>query len=129
VVFSLSQEISVSHTVTIKTKITDLVAIQAACQRLKLTQPTKGEVRLFDRVAQGIGVHLDGWRFPICVESDGNLLYDNFGGFWGTPERLDQFQQMYAVCKATIEVRKQGYQCSESVLADGSVRLNVMVEA
>jgi len=119
----------VSHTVTIKTKITDLVAIQAACQRLKLTQPTKGEVRLFDRVAQGIGVHLDGWRFPICVESDGNLLYDNFGGFWGTPERLDQFQQMYAVCKATIEVRKQGYQCSESVLADGSVRLNVMVEA
>jgi len=119
----------VSHTVTIKTKITDLTAIQAACQRLKLTQPIKGEVRLFDRVAQGIGVHLEGWRFPICVESDGNLLYDNFGGFWGLPERLDQFQQAYAVCKATIEARKQGYQCSESVLADGSIRLNVMVGA
>ena len=118
-----------SHTVTIKTKITDLTAIQAACQRLKLPQPTKGEVRLFDRVAQGIGVHLDGWRFPICVESDGNLLYDNFGGFWGVPEKLDQFQQAYAVEKAKLEARKQGYQCSESVLADGSIRLNVLVEA
>jgi len=118
-----------SHTVTIKTKIADFTAIQAACQRLKLPQPTNGEVRLFDRVAQGIGVQLEGWRFPVCIESDGNLLFDNFGGFWGLPERLDQFQQMYAVCKATIEARKQGYNCQESLLADGSIRLNVLVGA
>ncbi len=118
-----------SHTVTIKTKITDLTAIQSACQRLKLPQPIQGEIRLFDRIASGIGVQLDGWRFPICVEPDGNLLFDNFGGFWGIPEKLDQFQQAYAVCKATIEARKQGYTCQESVLADGSVRLSVMVEA
>jgi hypothetical protein len=119
----------VSHTVTIKTKITDPTAIQAACQRLKLPQPIKGEVILFDRKAQGIGVQLEGWRFPICIEADGSLLYDTFGGFWGSPDKLDQFQQTYAVCKATIEARKQGYHCSESVLADGSIRLNVMVEA
>ena len=118
-----------SHTVTIKTKITDVVAIQAACNRLKLPQPTRGEVRLFDRVATGIGVHLDGWRFPICVESDGNLLYDHFQGFWGSPEKLDQFQQAYAVEKAKLETRKQGYTCQESVLANGSIRLNVLVGA
>ena len=118
-----------SHTVTIKTKITDLAAIQAACQRLKLHQPTQGEVRLFDRVAKGIGVQLEDWRFPVCIEPDGNLLFDNFGGFWGVPEKLDQFQQAYAVEKAKLEARKQGYQCSESVLADGTIRLNVLVEA
>ena len=118
-----------SHTVTIKTTIIDMVAIQAACHRLKLAQPVKGEVRLFDRVAQGIGVQLEGWRFPVCIESDGNLLYDNFSGFWGTPEQLDQFQQAYAVEKAKLEARKQGYICQESVLADGSIRLNVLVGA
>ena len=118
-----------SHTVTIKTMITDIQAIQAACTRLKLPQPTQGEVRLFDRAAQGIGVQLDGWRFPICIKIDGNLLFDNFQGLWGLPEKLDQFQQAYAVCKATIEARKQGYTCHESVLADGSIRLNVLVEA
>ncbi len=118
-----------SHTVTIKTKITDLTAIQSACSRLKLPQPTHGEVRLFDRVASGIGVQLDGWRFPICIEADGNLLFDHFGGFWGVPEKLDQFQQAYAVEKAKLEARKQGYQSSESVMADGSIRLNVLVEA
>ena len=117
-----------SHTVTIQTKVTDLTAIQDACQRLKLSQPTQGEVRLFDRVASGIGVQLDGWRFPVCIEADGNLLFDNFGGFWGVPEKLDQFQQAYAVEKAKLEARKQGYQCSESVLADGSIRLSVQVE-
>jgi hypothetical protein len=118
-----------SHTVTIRTQIRDFHAIQAACERLKLLQPTQGDVRLFDRVAQGIGVQLDDWRFPVCIDSDGNLLYDNFGGFWGLPEKLDQFQQAYAVCKATIEARMQGYTCQESVLADGSIRLNVLVEA
>ena len=118
-----------SHTVTIRTQIRDFHAIQAACERLKLPQPTQGDVRLFDRVAQGIGVQLDDWRFPVCIDSDGKLLYDNFGGFWGLPEKLDQFQQAYAVCKATIEARKQGYTCMESLLADGSIRLSVMVEA
>jgi hypothetical protein len=118
-----------SHTVTIRTQICDIQSIQAACQRLKLPQPTQGEVQLFDRVAQGIAVQLDGWRFPVCIESDGNLLYDNFGGFWGLPEKLDQFQQAYAVEKAKLEARKQGYDCQEFILADGSVRLNVLVEA
>lgn len=116
-----------SHTVNIRTQIRDFHAIQAACQRLNLPQPIQGEVRLFDRIAQGIGVQLDGWRFPVCIESDGNLLFDNFGGFWGLPEKLDQFQQAYAVEKAKLEARKQGYQCMESVLADGSIRLNVLV--
>ena len=118
-----------SHTVTIKTQIRDIQAIQAACLRLKLPQPTQGEVRLFDRVAQGIGVQLEGWRFPVCIEADGNLLFDNFGGFWGLPDKLDQFQQAYAVEKAKLEARKQGYSCQESILADGSIRLNVLVEA
>jgi len=96
---------------------------------LRLPNPVQGEIRLFDRLAQGIGVQLDGWRFPVCIESDGNLLYDNFGGFWGLPEKLDQFQQAYAVEKAKLEARKQGYTCQESLLADGSIRLNVLVEA
>ena len=118
-----------SHTVTIKTQIRDIQAIQSACNRLKLPPPTQGEVRLFDRVSQGIGVQLDGWRFPVCIESDGNLLFDHFGGFWGVPEELDKFQQAYAVEKAKLEARKKGYDCQESVLADGSIRLNVLVEA
>ena len=118
-----------SHTVTIRTQIRDFNAIQAACRRLSLVNPVQGEVRLFDRVATGVGVQLDGWRFPVCIEVDGNLLYDNFGGFWGLPEKLDQFQQAYAVEKAKLEARKQGHTCQEAVLEDGSIRLIILVGA
>ena len=114
-----------SHTLTIKTEIRDFAAVSSSCRRLKLAPPTQGEVRLFDRVATGIGVQLDGWRFPVCIEIDGNLLFDNFGGFWGNPERLGEFQQIYAIEKAKIEANKQGHACQESVQADGSIHLFV----
>ena len=107
VAFSIHGVQAVSHTLTIKTEIRDFAAVSSSCRRLKLAQPTQGEVRLFDRVATGIGVQLDGWRFPVCIEIDGNLLFDNFGGFWGNPENLGEFQQIYAIEKATLESRKQ----------------------
>ena len=118
-----------SHTVTIQAELKDPAALEAACRRLQLPLPTRGPVRLFDRIAEGTGIQLDGWRFPICLTDRGELLYDNFGGFWGLPEKLDQFHQAYAVEKAKLEACKQGYTCQESVLADGSIRLNVLVEA
>ena len=117
-----------SHTVTIRTAIVDLSAIRAACSRLRLPMPIQGEIRLFDQVANGIGIHLEGWRFPLCIESSGNLLYDNFGGFWGLPEKLDQFRQAYAIEKTKLEARRQGYPCLEQALPDGSVRLTLQVE-
>ena len=119
-----------SHTLTIKTEIRDFAANGSTCRRLKLAPPTPlGLVKLFDRSAVGFGVNLDGWRFPIVIEPSGNLLSDCFGGFWGNPENLGEFQPMYAVEKAKLEARKQGYTCQESVLADGSIRLLVLVDA
>ena len=106
VAFSIHGVQAVSHTLTIKTEIRDFAALSATCRCLKLAQPTQGEVRLFDRVATGIGVQLDGWRFPVCIEIDGNLLFDNFGGFWGNPENLGEFQQIYAIEKAKLEACK-----------------------
>ena len=115
-----------SHTLTIKTEIRDFAAIGSTCRRLKLAPPTPlGLVKLFDRSAVGVGVNLDGWRFPIVIEPSGNLLSDCFGGFWGNPERLGEFQQIYAIEKAKIEAIKQGHACQESVQADGSIHLFV----
>ncbi len=43
----------------------------------------------------------------------------------GDETHLHRFLQAYAVEKATIEARRQGYSVSEAMLADGSVRLTV----
>ena len=117
-----------SHTVTIQAELKDPAALEAACRRLNLPLPTRGKVQLFDRIAEGTGIQLDGWRFPICLTPQGEILFDNFGGFWGLPERLDELRQAYAIELARLEARRQGHHCREQALPDGSVRLTIQLE-
>ena len=46
-------------------------------------------------------------------------------GHWGKQERLDQFLQIYAVEKAKIEARRNGYSVSEQPLEDGSIKVTI----
>ena len=119
-----------SHTLTIKTQVRDPVAIRAACQRLKLPEPVHGATTLFAGEATGWQVRLPDWRYPIvCNTATGQLQLDNYGGQWGDPAHLDKFLQSYAVEKASLEARRQGYAVTEQALADGSIRLMVGVHS
>jgi hypothetical protein len=115
-----------SHIVRIRTQVRDPAAVTAACSRLKLAAPEPGEFALFSSRAAGLAVRLEGWRYPVvCQVESGELAYDNYGGAWGDPARLDQFLQADAVEKARLEARKQGYTVTEQPLADGAIKLTV----
>ncbi len=117
-----------SHTVTIKTEVRDATAVRSACQRLRLPAPVEGTHRLFTAHATGLGVRLPDWRYlAVCQLDSGEVRYDNFNGHWGAQRHLDAFLQGYAVEKAKIEARRQGYACNEQTLQDGSVKLTVNV--
>lgn len=117
-----------SHIVEIKTEVRDPTAVRAACQRLKLPQPIEGTHRLYSGEVRGFGVQLTDWRYPVvCDLATGQLQFDNFNGRWGDPEKLGRLLQMYAVEKARIEARRQGYSMTEQPLADGSIKLNINV--
>jgi len=47
--------------------------------------------------------------------------------FWGEQQHLDAFLQAYAVEMAKAESRRKGHQCTERLLADGSVKLTINV--
>jgi hypothetical protein len=95
---------------------------------MSLPEPVEGTARLFSSQATGWQVQLPAWRYPVvCDTTSGQLHYDNFEGRWGDPKKLDQFLQAFAVEKATLEARKQGYSVQESALADGSIQLLVEV--
>ena len=47
--------------------------------------------------------------------------------FWGNPQQLDGFLQIYAVEKTKLEARKRGHSVTEQALADGSIKLTVQV--
>lgn len=117
-----------SHVVTIKTQMKDQAAVQAACRRLQLPEMTHGEHALFaGQTATGWAVQLPGWLYPIVIQPDGNVAFDNYGGQWGEQKELDKFLQAYACEKTKIEVRRQGHSVKEQTLGDGSVKLVVTV--
>ena len=101
-----------SHLVTVKTQVRDPIAIQSACERLKLPAPVYGTARLFSSEATGCQV---------------KVKFDNFNSRWGNPSNLDAFLQAYAIEKAKLEARKQGHSVSEQQLADGSIRVQIAV--
>jgi len=116
----------VSHVVEIQTQVKDAAAVRAACQRLKLEQPSHGTARLFSGEATGLIVKLPDWNYPIVFDTgSGEARFDNYGGTWGCQKQLDRFLQIYAVEATKVQARKQGHSVTEQNLADGSIELTV----
>ena len=117
-----------SHIVEIKTQVKDAAAVRAGCNRLRLPTPIEGTHRLFSGEATGLGVQLPDWKYPlVCELSTGQLKYDNYNGRWGKQQHLDAFLQSYAVEKSKLEARREGHSVTESLLANGSVKLTINV--
>ena len=117
-----------SHVVTIKAEIRDPAALRLACQRLKLGAPTHETVRLFSSQATGWAIRLPDWQYPVVADTNtGQIAYDNFNGRWGNETELHRLLQGYAIEKTKLEARRKGYVVTECPLADGSVKLAVVV--
>ena len=117
-----------SHVVEIKTEVKDAAAMRAACQRLKLEQPSHGTAKLFSGEATGLIVKLPGWKYAVVFDTgSGEAKFDNYGGTWGDQKQLDHFLQIYAVEATKIQARSKGHSVTEQNLANGSIKLTVNV--
>jgi hypothetical protein len=117
-----------SHIVSIKTKLLDAAAVDAACRRLGLEQPVSGTAKLFSDQASGLIVKLPGWSYPAVIDTaSGEVKYDNYGGQWGKQQELDKLLQAYAVEKTRAEARRLGNTVTEQTLTDGSIKLTIQV--
>lgn len=115
-----------SHLVCIETRVSDPVAVAAACQRLGLVAPVQGTAKLYSAEATGLLVQLPDWLYPVVIDTaSGTVQFDNYEGTWGSQEHLTRFLQMYAVEVTRLECRKKNYAVSETTLADGSIRLQI----
>lgn len=119
-----------SHIVQIKTECRDLEALKGACRRLKLAEPVKGNHHVFSVHREGYAVKLPDWNYPVVVNTEtGAVDFDNYNGHWGKQEELDKLMQAYAVEKAILEAQRNGYSLYETTLPDGSIELNITMEA
>ena len=117
-----------SHIVSIATRIKDVGALAAACQRLGLAAPKHGTAQLFSTTVTGQVVQLPGWTYPVVVDlNSGEVQFDNFQGHWGQRRELDKLLQAYAVERTRLEARRAGHTLLEQSLPDGSVKLTIQV--
>ncbi len=130
-----------SHTMNIKTEIRDREALQVACDRLGLSGE-EGSFKFYDSDRynkrmrkhedtgirhEGIGIRLKDWEYPIVVKDDGTIAYDNYDGQWGDIKRLEELQDAYALEKASMEARRQGYRVFETTDEQGNLQLRIRV--
>ena len=116
-----------SHVVTIQARVRDAVALAAACRRLSLAVPIRETVALFSGQVTGLAVRLPNWQYPVVVDVDaGAVHFDNYGGEWGAQKELDRLLQAYAVEMTRLEARRKGLVCTETLLQDGSIKLQIL---
>lgn len=114
-----------SHITTIKTQIKDLDILRRACVRLGIDAPTRANHRMYGGSTEGWGVKLKNWNYPVVMQDDGQIKFDNYGGSWGARERLDELQQAYSAEACINQAEMQGYGHTESVDADGTIHLEI----
>lgn len=93
-----------SHTSTYAVKIKDIDllcknAINMGHQVVFVDIEKERDVCFFgsNSVKAIASIHINGWRYPIAINSKGELLYDHFGSESNTMERLGALIQAYSI--------------------------------
>lgn len=120
-----------SHTGTIKAKLTDLEAVKRACARLGFGEPVFGAHRLFDNrrdigeAIEGHAVAIPGWQYPVIIRPDGSIAYDTYKGKWGNEADLGKLQAAYGLEYAMHAAWLQGYSVTEGIDDQSNFTLDI----
>ena len=103
-----------SHTVRVKVEYTDPGALERAVQALGGKWLGSGSHRLFEGMVTGHGFKLDQWNYPIVLQPNGELAFDDFNGRWGNPADLERLKGEYALAVAEQAAQTQGWLCERT---------------
>lgn len=120
-----------SHITTLTLKILDYEALCAACASRGIAAPiefsNKDLVKIYNTKFENGGwrVSLPGWRYPMLIDKNGTVSYDNFNGQWGPQDVLDGLLQAYVVETITRKARTNRFVARTAKTADGAVRVTL----
>lgn len=119
-----------SKVVKLNLNITKLDLLLKAAAEQQLTVEQNVTVHLFSATVHGLAIHLPGWRYPVVVDANGQLHYDNYNGHWGDAAKLTELVQAYSREVVLDTMRQQGFEYplyTEEEEADGTLVLTVTV--
>lgn len=107
-----------SHTVKVKVDMTDTETLRRAVEGMGGRWIGQGTHAMFaGQSATGLGFTLPNWRYPLTVDSAGELHYDDYHGSWGNVADLATLRAEYAFSRAETAAVEQGWQTERT--ADG----------
>jgi hypothetical protein len=94
-----------SHTVTIDVKFKDKEVAVKAAEAMGASVIGEGSHRLYSSSHSGLAIKFPGWNYPVVIDGDGKIFYDNYNGAWGNQSILERFQEEYSnkVIESTCE--------------------------
>lgn len=98
-----------SHTTTVKVKLRPGSALEAAIRALGGTVLGVGQHKLFQGMCYGLGFNLPGWRYPLVLQEDGTLQYDDYNGNWGNVQDIAKLEGVFAVEAAVEQAQQLGW--------------------
>jgi len=92
-------------------KLTDLEILADVCRQMGGTILEGRSFKFFSGVAAGTGIQLENWQYPLVIDHNGSILYDNYSGKWGNIEQLHELIDRYQVTRAKKVAEELGCTC------------------
>ena len=70
-----------------------------------------GTHRLYGSSHTGMAFKFPKWYYPVVIDKEGNIFYDNYNGAWGNSADIEKFQEMYATEVIRAECGRLGWYC------------------
>lgn len=114
-----------SHVIELKIKLSDPAALRDAAQVLGLELTESQTVSFYSASVTGTAIRLPEWRYPVIVEADGTVRYDNYDGRWGDIATLNNLVQEYTAQIVESQARAAGQYAWREEREDGTLVLRV----
>lgn len=117
-----------SHRMQIEVELHDKQALEAACKRVDAKLLDNKTYKFHSFSESGLGIQLNGWRYPVVVNEVGKASYDNYNGAWGNIDKLHELEAYYGIEKTKIEATNNGYAYEESVNSESMPQLEILFQ-
>lgn len=121
-----------SHTSVYQSSIKNIDTLKKVLTEKKISfrDSTKSDLseKLFSSSpeSQAIAFNLENWLYPIIVDTKGAIYYDNFGGKWGSMEKLGEVIQNYNVKVIEENIDFSSFSMNKSIDKDGNLVLEMI---
>jgi hypothetical protein len=119
-----------SHTVTVETQVKDIRILEQVCQELGFgfrQINADDAIKFYDGTShtEGHAIDIPGWRYPVVVDSQGKMAFDNYSGRWGNESQLHVLRQKYTESVTIKTLKSRGAKFKRTQRDDGSIVLTV----